>query len=446
VVGVSGGPDSMALLYLLYCLSEEYSLHIHAAHINHMLRGQESEDDTAYVKNFCGKLNIPVSIKYIDIGKISAESGLSLEEAGREARYGFFSEIACEINASKVALAHNMNDQAETILMRIMRGSGLEGLCGIKPVRDGFYIRPLINTPRTDIEEYCRMHNILPRIDSTNLKPIYARNKVRLELIPYIKKNYNSNIEYVLSSMTELLKEDNDFLNTYVKDLYEDIKIKAKGKVSLDIEKLKGLHTAVKKRIIRKAVEEIKGNLVGIERLHIELILSIIDRGLTGSAVELPGGIRVYISYGQLRMVHMDAAELYEGFCRKICTPGDTYIPETGGVIQSSIVDASADFHSNNKFVKYFDYDKIKDNLIVRSKKEGDIIIPLGFKGRKKLKELFIDSKIPRDERCRIPIVSSGNDIIWVVGLKISDIYKIDNNTKKILRMEYKLLGGNNDA
>ena len=191
IVAVSGVPDSICLLHILNSLKRQLNIELCVAHINHCLRGDESDKDEIYVKNFCESLNIEFRSKSVDINKIIETQNISCESAGRNARYDFFNSLREELNAQKIAIAHNANDQAETVLMRIMRGTGLEGLVGIKPIRDNIFVRPLINSTRQEIEEYCFTENINPRIDKTNLETIYSRNKVRLELIPYIQKNFN---------------------------------------------------------------------------------------------------------------------------------------------------------------------------------------------------------------------------------------------------------------
>lgn len=446
IVGVSGGPDSISLLHILHCISGEFSIYIHAAHLNHMLRGREADLDTEYVKSFCERMGIPCSVKYADINRLSNETGLSIEEAGRKARYDFFSGLAGEIGATKIALAHNMNDQAETILMRLMRGAGIDGLCGIKPVRDGIYIRPLIETPRSEIEKYCRENKLSPRIDSTNLEPVYTRNRIRLKLIPYIKENFNSRIEYSLSLMSRLLNEDNDFLNEYVNNIYGTIAGKDKGKVLIDVGLLKPYPVSIKKRIIRKAISEVRGDLVGIENKHVELSLSIAEGGLTGAAVELPGGIKAVKSYNFLEILHC-CSESPCRFSYGLHVPGSVNIDETGARLKSKVMESlPEDYKKSGRFIKYFDYDKIESNLTVRCRQEGDYIVPLGMRGRKKIKELFIDNKIPKDERSSIPLVAANSEVIWVIGYNINDNYKITNGTKKILKLEYEQSGGRDNV
>ena len=201
IVAFSGGPDSTCLLYILNELKEELGITLLGAHLNHCLRGQESDKDEEYAKKTCESLNIDFYSKRVDVHRISQEKNLSCEMAGREVRYEFFNELMHKFNASKIALAHNANDQAETILMRIMRGTGIEGMVGIKPVRDKIYVRPILHLNRSEIEKYCEEKNINPRIDKSNLEKIYARNKVRLDLIPYIEENFNSDIVNTLKSI-----------------------------------------------------------------------------------------------------------------------------------------------------------------------------------------------------------------------------------------------------
>lgn len=442
VVAVSGGPDSIALLHILNSLRDRYNLSLYGAHLNHMLRGGESDGDAAYVEDFCRKFEIPLTVRRVDIDRMSKEEGISHEEAGRKARYSLFEDVAISYDASKIALAHNMNDQAETVLMRIMRGTGLEGLGGIKPVRDNRFIRPLLFTTRSDIENYCKIHSLNPRTDSTNLKPIYSRNKIRLELIPYIRENYCPGIETALSSMAELLKDDNDYLEEHVSSIYKDSAVEKEGFVLIDTKVINSLHVAVSRRLIRRGILHVKGNLTGIESKHIELIFLISRNGTTGAAVELPGSIKVKISYGYLNIIN-SKGETNDKFCYRLNIPGKTPVYETGGTVNAEIMDAgTGNLFIDNRFIKYFDYDKIKGILSVKSREEGDYIIPIGMRGKKKIKELFIDSKIPREQRDRIPLISFDKEVLWAIGYKTNENYKVTKDTKKVLKLQYEEPGG----
>ena len=224
VLGLSGGPDSVCLLHLLNRMKDVLDIEVYAAHLNHQIRGMEAQKDALYVSDLCERLGITFFVKSIDVPKYCKENKLSIEEGARKLRYEMFFEIKESLNADKIAIAHNMNDQAETVLMRMMRGTGLQGLKGIDYMRDGVIIRPILDIERADIEAYCEEHKLTPRIDATNLETIYTRNKIRLELIPYMKENFNSNVTESIVRMSNSLKSDNDFI--------EEEAIKAFDKVS----------------------------------------------------------------------------------------------------------------------------------------------------------------------------------------------------------------------
>lgn len=221
VIGVSGGPDSMCLLHILNGLKEKLNFEIVVAHINHMIR-KEAEEETQYVKNFCDKLGIKCYIKRIDVIDKSNKEKIGTEEAGRKARYDFFEEVLNIVNANKIATAHNENDNAETVLMNIFRGAGTSGLKGIEPIRDNKYIRPIIECERSEIEEYCRVNKLQPKIDKTNFENVYTRNKIRNVLIPEIKKEFNPNIIESLNKLSILARQENNFIQEYAKNIMEN--------------------------------------------------------------------------------------------------------------------------------------------------------------------------------------------------------------------------------
>ncbi|HHY76985.1 MAG TPA: tRNA lysidine(34) synthetase TilS, partial [Clostridiales bacterium] len=254
VVGFSGGPDSICLLHILMELKDKLGLNIYAAHLNHQFRGKEADEDALFVENICKEWGIQVYVKTFNVPAYAKEKGLSSEEAGREIRYKLFYEVAEKVNANKIAIAHNMNDNAETVLMNLFRGSGIEGLKGIEAVRDKI-IRPLINVRRDEIESYCREKKLNPRIDKTNLEPIYSRNRIRLELIPYIEKHFNSNIMSTLQRLSEIANMENDFLNKEAEKLFLEIAMVSKNSIQYSINKIKNVHPALVRRIIRLGIE-----------------------------------------------------------------------------------------------------------------------------------------------------------------------------------------------
>lgn len=436
IVALSGGPDSMCLLHVLYSLKEKYDLTLYAAHINHMLRGAESDKDEDVCREFCKSKGIEFFSRSVDIDTMAAEKGISTEMAGRDARYGFFEELLERLDADKVAVAHNLNDQAETLLMRLMRGTGIEGLVGIKPVRDEIFIRPIINITRDEIEEYCEVNSLPARIDKTNFEPIYSRNKIRLELIPYIEKNFNSDIITTLSRMCELIKNDEDFIQENVTKLFEKVCDISEEKVIIYSDAF-NLHPAVTSRIIRKALLIFKGDINNIQSIHIDNVINI-QNSSTGKFTIVPKDIVITNVYGNIEITkkvqNSKERKLLSGECINLIL-GDNYVEEMGINIKIKLV---SDYKSMNfkgkENIKYFNYDGV-NNISVRVRRNGDKFTPLGMKGSKKLKDIFMDLKIPREERSLVPLLCFDEDISWIIGYKISDKYKIHESVKNIIEV-----------
>lgn len=435
IVGLSGGPDSVCLLHALYSLREKLGISLYAVHLNHMIRGKEAERDEEYSKRFSESLGIPFYSRRIEVEKYGKENGMSSEEAGRFFRYKLFNEIADEVGAKKIALAHNMNDQAETMIMRFVRGSGISGLGGIKPVRDSKYIRPILSCSRREIEDYCETNKLNPVIDSTNKENIYTRNRVRLEFIPYIKKYFNPNIIENLYKNSEIFRDEDDYMHSMAVLEFQRIK----EREGINIFEFSKLHIALKKRIIRLTVENAKGNLNGIEGKHIDECIRLIEKGKTGKTIELPDNLSCSIEYNIFKVFKKEEILNYE---YSLMIPEILYIRERDMYVQTSILNGNIEDIADKQFVKYWDYDKIKDKLVIRNRRDGDYIFPKGMEGRKKLKDILIDKKVPRDERDRIPVFSIDSEVLWVVGIRDSRNYKIDRNTKRVL--EIRITKGDN--
>lgn len=431
VIGLSGGPDSTALLHVLNSLREDYGIKLYAVHINHMIRGDEALRDEEYSKSLSERLNVPFFLKRAEVIKFAKEKKMSLEEAGRYIRYSFFNEVAKEVGANKIALAHNMNDQAETMIMRFFRGSGISGLCGIKPVRDNKYIRPIIECNREEIEEYCKVNNLNPIIDSTNEESIYVRNRIRLEVIPYIKNYFNPNIVESLYRSSEIIRDEEDFIKIEAMKCIEVIKLKD----GYDVKKFNSLHIAIKRRILRSIIEDAKGNLNGIEGKHIEECIEIIKNEDTGKRVSLPDNIECLIEYDIFKINKKTQIKDFE---IELKIPGKVILEEQNIEISLKIICKNNYTFRDTMFIKYFDYDKIKDKLCIRNRRDGDYMYPKGMEGRKKIKDIFIDKKIPRDVRDRIPLIALGNEILWIPKIRDTRNYKIDENTKHILEIKIK--------
>lgn len=275
IVAVSGGPDSMCLLNLLYNFKikniKNYELYV--AHVNHCIR-KEAIEDEKYVKQYCQKREIPCYIKRVNVSKVAVNNKRGLEETGRKVRYDFFEELYTDLKANKIAIAHNNNDNAETVLMNIIRGTGIVGLNGIVPIRNNKYIRPLIECDRTQIEEYCKINNIMPRIDITNKQNDYTRNKIRNICIPYIKEELNSNIINNLKRLSEIAREENYFINKIIEENYNKIKIEEKeNTIIIDLKKFNELDIFIRKKMVFYIIGLLLGNSTGISKIHIEDII-----------------------------------------------------------------------------------------------------------------------------------------------------------------------------
>lgn len=434
IVAVSGGPDSIALLHILHSLRSELKIKVYAAHVNHCLRGADADEDEEYVRKFCANLKIEFRSKRVDINKLSQLKNISSESAGREARYSYFGDLKKEFGAQKIAIAHNANDQAETILMRIMRGTGIEGLVGIKPVRDDIFVRPLINVMRNDIEEYCTNENLNPRIDKTNLETIYSRNKVRLELIPYIEENFNKDIIKGLNRFSDTMRIDSEYLELIAKEKYKKYCDIHEGKVIIS-KKVFLDHEAIVTRVIRLSLNTLCGNLCNFERVHIYDVIDI-QRNSTGKQLNLPNNVLVSNSYGDIviEKSKKESSKIHKGEYMLQLGMNELKNIKSKVRLQLINVEDGIDFKGKN-LIKYFDYAKVKGDITLRYRKDGDRFKPLGMSGSKKLKDLFIDLKIPKDKRDTIPLICFNNDIGWVVGYRESELFKVDKNTKTVLEV-----------
>lgn len=279
VVGVSGGPDSMTLLNVLCSLKETLQIHLFVAHINHQIR-KEAKQDEEYVKDFCAAHQIPFFVLEKDVVQLAKEQKIGTEEAGRKVRYDFFEEICEKVNASKIATAHTANDQAETVLMNLMRGSGTNGLKGME-VKRGKYIRPLLEITRQEIEQYCQKQQLNPRIDQTNQENVYTRNRIRNELIPYIEKNFNPSIVISLNRLSEIVKEQEEYMEKVVEKAYLEIMLEQnEEQIVLDLKKFTSLEIVIKKRILLYTITKLFGTSQGIEKIHIEDMIKLCENNI----------------------------------------------------------------------------------------------------------------------------------------------------------------------
>ena len=424
LVGFSGGADSLFLMLSLIEIKKHINFDIYAAHLNHGIRGDEALNDENFVRDFCKKKNIPLFCKAVNIPQISLENKISEETAGRNERYKFFKEICFKNNINKIAVAHNMNDSVETVIYNMIRGASLNGLGGIKPVNDSI-IRPIIEISRDEIEKYLKQKGKSYCTDSTNLTDLYTRNKIR-NLILKNMQEINPSVVQTIYSNTLNLRNDDDFINTYVQNL--NCVCAEDNSVSVNKNIFDKEHICVKYRIIRYAFEMLKGNCEGISSSHLEIIT---NAGISGRTYDMPGGVKVSVSFDKI--VFMNETNKQSGFEYNY-TVGEKleYLP--GIFLTSFYCDK---YYSEDSDCLYIDADKLENkNLILRSRLDGDKFIPYGMKTQKKLKKYFIEQKIPSYKRDEVPIIVDGENIVCVVPYRISDLYKVSENTKNIIKFQ----------
>lgn len=303
VIGVSGGPDSMCLLNILNQIKEQIHISIYVAHINHMIR-EEAEEETKFVKEFCKNIGVECFVKYVDVVSKSNNEKIGTEEAGRKARYSFFEEVASKVCANKIATAHNCNDNAETVLMNIIRGAGTAGLKGIEPIRDNKFIRPIIECERTEIEEYCKLAKLQPRIDKSNFENIYTRNKIRNILIPQIKEEFNPNIVEALEKLSKVAREENEFINDYALNVMEKELLISKDEdkkiLVLDLKNFNKQKSVIKSRVIMNGIKFVFGSVQGIEKIHIDDIVQMCENNIGNKFLSPKKGIKVSVGKNKI--------------------------------------------------------------------------------------------------------------------------------------------------
>ena len=307
VIGVSGGPDSMCLLNSLNNIRKDkdnnLSFDICVAHINHMIR-EEADLETEYVEDYCNKNNIPIYIKRANVIKIAEENRIGLEEAGRNVRYKFFEEVLKTTGSNKIAIAHNLNDRAETVLMNLMRGSGPLGLKGIEPKRNNLYIRPLIQINRKDIEEYCEKEKLNPKFDKSNKDNTYTRNKIRNLLIPYLQKEFNPNIIESITKLSEIMTDEQNYLEKIVNNIYTNLLIEEKeDEIILDLKKFNKQDVVIKRKLILYTINKLLKTTKNIEKIHIEDIIKLCNNNIGNKYLTPNKNIKVFLKRGKISFI-----------------------------------------------------------------------------------------------------------------------------------------------
>lgn len=434
VVAVSGGADSIALLYLLESCKKELGITLQVAHLNHMIRRTDAELDVRFVQELAQRLGIASSVETMNVPEFAREKKMNLEAAARQLRYAFLEKVAGEVQAAKIAIGHTADDNVETFLMRLLRGSGLKGLCGI-PVRRGKIIRPLIKIWRKEIEDYVGGLKLVPRRDHTNYESKYMRNRVRLKLIPQLKI-YNLNIKEIILQTILLLTDDHQYLEAKAEEILEKAELSgSENELVLDIDRFKMTEDPIKGRLIRAAIEKMKGDLANLTYTHVHDVLSHLNEKEKWE-LHLPGGIMVGGDRGRLAVCREKTKDQEKKSYRYLLSvPGEVEIKELGRKVRSSMVE-KAELEKANLRTVFVDYAVLGKDLVVRNWIEGDRFRPLGMRGTKKLQDLFVDEKIPSELRDTIPVIESRGEIVWVAGVRIDDRAKITRDTKKVVKIE----------
>lgn len=433
-VALSGGADSVVLFYLLNRFVSKEGGSLVAAHLNHGLRGEESDRDERFVKELAGEMNIPFVSKKIDLKKIASEESLNIQDAGRRERYGFFDSVMDRFGCNRVALGHTADDQAETVLMRLIRGTGIKGLGGIPPARDNV-IRPLIEISREEIEACAKEEGIVYVEDSSNRERKYLRNRVRQELLPLLKE-YNPGVCDELTHLSGIAREMEAYLDVEACRAFEGIRLDEdeEGVACIDAAGFNALPLPLRAKVVVKVFEALSGSASGLFSVHISDVVRLISDGRTGSSLDLPKDVRAIIEYDKA-IFTCGKPEKTPDFSCPLNLEGETFVPEAGVTLSVQKGTFSEDERGDGKSCIFLDMDKIAPPLEVRNFRKGDRVRFEGMEGRKKLKDFFIDEKVPRNLRRRIPLLVSGDEIVWIVGFRRCGNASADAGTINVLKV-----------
>jgi len=436
VVAVSGGPDSTALLHLLWRLSGPMHLTLHVFHMDHGLRGAASAGDAEYVRRLAESLELPCTVVTLPAGALKQQAG-SLQAKARSIRYAELRAAARRAGASRIALGHNRNDQAETVLMRFLRGAGPKGLAGIPPVRaegEATYVRPLLGISRGEIDEYCRLHELSPRLDESNREPDYTRNRLRLQLIPQLQADYNPALTANLSDMADVLRAEDDLLEQLARQAFDRGRTSGEG-VSIPGSVLLGEPLALARRIVRMAAREVAGPEYDLGLDSVTRVLELAARIEGSHTLDLPRGLRVVVEYGLCRFLP-DSEPTVCPDSWALAVPGTTVIPELG--IRVSIGDGD---EPDGPWQAALDADRLRGPLAIRRRKPGDRLWPTGMEGTKKLQDILVDAKVPRRLRDQVALLVAGAEVVWAIGYRLDRRFRSGPDTQRSLLVRVEPVG-----
>ena len=458
LVAVSGGPDSLALLHSLYRLRGEHGLTLCGAHLNHKLRGVESDADAEFVGDTFERLGVPFTVDGVDVAAYRRRHRLSLEDAARRVRYSFLADAAAKYGADAIALGHTADDQAETVLMHILRGSGLDGLRGMQALdrrtiggRRVALFRPLLDLSRAETEAYCRALDLTPCIDPSNSSPEFLRNRIRMELVPLIEQ-MNPSARDALVRLARNATQDSEYIREHADSVWHDVaQMVESGVVRLDAVALGGEHAAIRRRVLRRAIEAADGE---VTQRHILDMMALLGRA-PGKRLHLSGGLGFVTGYGEAYVGKVDAVE--DALMTLPALGGESFVPVPGEVrvggwhititnidsqdAQDELGQINPVHPSKFNFSEILDMDCVGEGLRVRGRLPGDRFQPLGMEGSKSLREFMIDARIPRRWRDGLPLVVSDRGIACVPGWRIAHWARVTEGTKRVLRLDVAFEG-----
>ena len=441
VVAVSGGADSVCLLHTLVALKSEFRLDLYVAHLNHLLRGEESRADAEYVAALAYKMGLTVDIGQVDVNALRLKRKVTLEEAARDARYYFLAQVAHKYDTDLIITGHTQNDQVETLLLHIIRGSGLRGLIGLQPVisrtidaREVIIVRPMLDITRSEAIGYCARNNLWPRVDSSNTDQALMRNRIRLQLLPLLE-TYNPDISNALLRMSAVAGDVGGYIDEQVLHIAKQVMTWDGKVVTLDKKLLAHIPKALVRHLLRNCFELFPEGLRDIESVHIEDMLLLMAKP-AGRQLSLPRGLVFLIGYdcywlGQEDHLPHPFPPLEKSY--QLLLPGSTVL--SGWRVEASIVNCMD--QNDNPMTAYVDMDAVGDELYVRCWQESDCFQPLGLGSTKKLGKFMIDTHIPRIWRKTIPVVVSPRRIAWLVGYRLDEHAKITSQSRRIMRIQF---------
>jgi tRNA(Ile)-lysidine synthase len=487
VVGVSGGSDSLCLLHVLTRLRRELDLSLHVAHLNHCLRGDEADADMTFVALLATEWGLPCTIEVRDVAAVAASQHISIEEAARHVRYGFLMNVANRVGAAVVAVGHHADDQSETVLMHILRGTGISGLKGMLPstelsdmqvVDDGWpdpgsrsrvrLVRPLLAVPRDEIDAYCRDHGLQPRFDRSNLDTTHFRNRVRHELLPLLE-TYNPNIKLLLQRTADVAAADNELISSLLNDAWsETVTEENKDRITFDLQAWRSLPLGLQRATLREAAHRYRPRIRDLDFVHVKHAVAVGNNGTTGARAVLPHGLVLSVGYDTLQLGDREQAPRTPDWPLLWCDDpvpvkvgGDTFLPRkrqtpatsTGGDEQAGWVmgtrawrgDHTKALNNPDRWTAFFDADRLGSQLSLRRRLPGDRFQPLGMGGRSvSVSDFMINVKVPQHLRATIPLLVRGPvdgaskaDIAWVVGWRIDEQVSITAKTRRIVRLRW---------